>query len=153
MKDSLRYIGFRLLTAFMLAASASGTGCAPASASGPVPRNIRTLRIVPGAATACPSKVISASYEVVGDRGTRVTLGRRDLSLLKRSGIAADPREDGVWQTATDPVASLYDGFHLTAVLASDTTVRADTVVVPTYGCLVTAVSMRTQQADVLPKA
>jgi len=101
---------------------------------------------------ACPSEVISASYEVVGDSGTRVTLGRRDLSLLKRSGIAADPREDGAWQTATDPVASLYDGFHLTAVLASDTTVRADTVVVPTYRCLVTAVRMTTE-ADALPKA
>ena len=104
-------------------------------------------------ANACPSEVIAADYEVVGDGGTRSTLGRRDLSLLKRSGIAAEPRDDGTWQTSTDPVASLYDGFHLTAVLASDTTVRADTVVVPTYRCLVTGASMATTGATNLSKA
>jgi hypothetical protein len=136
----------------VLAGCTSGTGGASSTASGPVPRNIRALRIVPRTATACPSDVISASYEVVGDSGTRVTLGQRDLSLLKRSGIAAGAREDGAWQTAADPVASLYDGFHLTAVLASDTTVRADTVVVPTYQCLATATTITTE-ANTLPKA
>lgn len=143
--------GVRLVTSFTVVACATGKGggsAAPgpstASSPSPIPRTIRSLRIVPRAATACPSEVIAANYEVVGDSGTRVTLGRRDLSLLKRSGVAADPRADGEWQTSPDPLASLFDGFRLTAMLASDTTIRADTVIVPRYGCLSATASMTT---------
>jgi len=150
MKASSIYLrAVRLATACTIIAcaranSGGASATTPSLASGSVPRNIRALRIVPRTSNACPSEAIAADYEVVGDGGTRATLGRRDLSLLKRSGVAAEPREDGAWQTSADPLASLYDGFHLTAVLASDTTIRADTVVVPTYKCLVTGTSMTT---------
>lgn len=123
------------------------TACAagpPASSSAPVAstvrRDIRSLTILPGSARACPGDVISARYVAGLGDGSRVSLSREEVASLTLTGLAAQPRGDGTWKTSANPMASIADGFRLSASLVSrngsDSLVHGDTVVVPTYDCL-----------------
>ena len=117
-------------------ALALGVGLAsrPASSSR---HQIRALRIVPASARACPGEVIRAQYEAQLSDGSRTSVARADLSSLVLRGVAAGPQpRDGSWQTSAEPLLSAASGFRLSAILASDTTVRADTTVAPTYECV-----------------
>jgi hypothetical protein len=120
--------------------------CARPRANSPVPAperlDIRALRILPASPRACPGQTIAARYVATLSDGSRVSLSPGDLSLLVRSGTAAEPRKDGSWQTNTQPLASAVSGFRLSAALASDTSVRADTTIVPTYECIHTSIEL-----------
>jgi hypothetical protein len=120
-----------------LFAATLAAGCATvplARAPGPTPDrfDIRALTILPASPHACPGQTIGTRYVATLGDGSRVSLERGDLSLLLRRGVAAEPRGDGSWQTNNQPLASAVSGFQLSALLASDTSVRADTTIVPT---------------------
>ena len=123
------------------ARSAPSTPRVMAASAGP--REIRELTITPSSPSACPGQIIAARYFARTANGSRVTLGPSDLSLLARAGVGADPTSDGGWQTNGDPMASVFTGFRLTASLLSDSTVRADTVVVPSYECRRASIGLR----------
>lgn len=95
----------------------------------------RAISILPGVARACAGDLIPAQYAVRYADGTTATLGRDDLSMLVRRADAADPRPDGSWLTAANPLYAAYAGYRLSAFLAADTTVHADTVVLPAPVC------------------
>jgi hypothetical protein len=121
------------------------SGCThpPAAVStAPARRDIRALSIVPASSRVCPGHVIAAQYVARLGDGSRVSLTHADLSMLALRGVAAEPRSDGGWQTDSDPLVSAVSGFHLSAVLASDTSVRADTTIVPTYECIHTSIEL-----------
>ncbi len=96
---------------------------------------IRSLSIVPAGRTACPGEIISTRYEAIVGEQSRVTLGAGDMGLLNRSGAGITPLADGRWQTDANPLVSAATGFRLRARAVTDSTVRADTVVIPSYAC------------------
>ena len=135
----------RACTALFAATLAAGCATVPlARTPGPTPDrlDIRTLAIFPASPHACPGQAIGARYVATLGDGSRVSLARGDLSLLVRRGEAAEPRSDGSWQTNNQPLASAVSGFQLSAMLASDTSVRADTTIVPTYECIHTSIEL-----------
>jgi hypothetical protein len=95
----------------------------------------RAIRILPGVARVCAGDLIPAQYSVRYADGTTATLGRGELASLVRRSDVAEPKEDGSWLTATNPLYAAYTGYRLSAVLAADTTVRGDTVVPPAPVC------------------
>jgi len=128
------------LCTFLLVAAACG--CASTSGSsalgGPESRLVsfaRGLNIRPASPRACPGEVIAATYEVRIDGGTVLPLTESDVSGLVRKAVAAEPTRNGGWLSSADALASAHSGFRLSASLGRDTTVRGDTVVVPSYAC------------------
>jgi hypothetical protein len=83
--------------------------------------------------------LIAARYEARRTDGSRVAINPVDLSRFYRSAAAADPRDDGGWQTDANPFASAISGFALRVVMKSDTAIHADTVVAPSYSCAKTS--------------
>lgn len=116
------------------------TSSQSAATKPPPRRDIRHLTILPSTKTACPGQPIAARYEARLGDGSRVLLGADEVSRLTLRGIAADPRPDGTWETLANPIGSAATGFRLSAVLSEDPGIHADTVVVPTYQCLRTAI-------------
>lgn len=108
----------------------------------PTPRDIRALSIVPASSRVCPGQAITAQYVARLGDGSRVSLTHADLSLLVLRGVTAEPLRDGTWQTSAEPLVSAVSGFRLSAALASDTSVRADTTIVPTYECIHTSIEL-----------
>jgi hypothetical protein len=104
---------------------------------------IRSLSIVPASPNACPGEVIMARYVATTSDGNRAALNAGDLAILDRSGTNVVTRADGAWQTDANPLASAATGFRLHAALKSDSSVRADTVVTPTYACDKRPIDMR----------
>jgi hypothetical protein len=49
--------------------------------------------------------------------------------------MGAIPAADGSWTTSANPLHSVATGFRLSASLATDPGVHADTVIVPSYNC------------------
>ena len=122
---------------------AAGPTASQSAASEPPPRrDIRHLTILPSTKTVCPGQPIAAGYQARLSDASRVLLGPDELSRLTLRGIAAEPRPDGSWQTHADPIESAVTGFRLSAALSADPEIHADTVVVPTYQCLRTAISL-----------
>jgi hypothetical protein len=117
-------------------------GARPTSATPPISRDIRSLSIIPASASACPGHVIASEYVARLADGSRVSLGQPELSLLAREGTAAEPQDDGAWRATTNPLASAVTGFRLSATLRADSSVHADTVVAPTYGCASSSISL-----------
>jgi hypothetical protein len=129
----------RLFT-FLVVAAACACASAPGSSAlgGPESRLAsfaRGLNIRPASPRACPGEVVAATYEVRIDGGAVLPLTESDVSALVRKAVAAEPARNGGWLASVDPLASANSGFRLSAALGRDTTVRGDTVVVPTYGC------------------
>jgi hypothetical protein len=96
---------------------------------------IRSLAIVPVSSSACAGELITTRYVATASDGSRAPLNSGDVALLERSGENVVARADGSWQTNANPLVAAATGFRLRAVLRSDSTVRADTVVTPSYGC------------------
>lgn len=136
----------RVCAVSIAAALAAGCAAVP-SAHSPAPTparlDIRALAILPASPHACPGQAIGARYVATLGGGSRVALAPGDLSLLVRRGVAAEPRGDGSWQMDSEPLVSAVSGFHLSAALGSDTSVRADTTIVPTYECIHTSIELR----------
>jgi hypothetical protein len=122
----------------MACASTRGNSASIAPALG----DIRGLTLVPAAASACPGEVITARYLARLADGSRVQLRGADASALVRTGTAVQPQGDATWLTTAEPLASAATGFRLTASLATDSTIRADTVVAPKYECLTPTIEL-----------
>src|SRR5581483_5067494 len=118
-----------------ISVAACGGAGNPSLSSLTGPSKVRALRILPTATRACPGDAIQVTYEAALADGSRVPFGQAQSSALIRSGVAAEPKPDGSWTASADPLVSTVTGFHLTAKLASDSSIRADTVVVPKYDC------------------
>ena len=143
-REQLRRVA-TIIIAFGAATSVDACAAGPPASSAVPPtsivrRDIRSLTILPGSARACPGEVISARYVAGLADGSRVSLSREEVASLTFTGLAAQPRGDGAWKTSPNPMASIADGFRLSASLGatngSDSLVHGDTVVVPTYDCL-----------------
>jgi hypothetical protein len=98
-------------------------------------RGIRDLAIIPSDKAICPGLPVQVRYEAVLSDGSRVTLSTSELSHLALRGIAALPAADGSWITSGKLLESAVSGFRLSASLATDPGVHADTVIVPSYSC------------------
>ena len=132
----------------MLCASIAAMACAGRSAmspASPAHTEVIALRVLPKQARACPGQVIAVDY--VGRRadGSRVALAPGDVSPMSPASrgegdAEVEPRNDGTWRTSADPMRSVLSGFRLSVALARDTSVRADTVVAPSYECSHTAI-------------
>jgi hypothetical protein len=127
---------------FTLVAAISTLGCASAPGSsalgGPESRLVsfaRGLNIRPASRHACPGELFAATYEVRIDGGTVLPLTESDVADLVRRAVGAEPARNGGWLASADALASAYSGFRLSAALRRDTTVRGDTVVIPSYEC------------------
>ena len=128
-----------------LVAAVCALGCASASGSsalgGPESKLVtfaRGLDILPASPRACPGELIASTYQVRIAGGSILPLTESDVAALIRHAVAAEPARNGGWQMSTDVLASATSGFRLFVALGRDTTVRGDTVVVPTYGCRAT---------------
>jgi hypothetical protein len=96
---------------------------------------IRALTIVPTSARACAGDVINAQYVARYADGSSATLNHDAIAALGRGGDAVEPRSDGSWQTAAEPVYAAFSGYRLSASIAADSTIRADTTVAPAAKC------------------
>jgi hypothetical protein len=135
--------------ALISALACGGASSSPATRASAVRGEIRSLVIRPLSRAACAGEPIATRYEAILQNGDRTTLGARDLALLRRSGAGVYLRDDGSWQTDVNPLISAMTGFVLHAWLESDSSVRADTIVTPTYGCARTTIDARgTASAD-----
>ena len=94
-----------------------------------------SLRILPSASRACPGDVIEAQYTVRFADRTSETLGRGEVALLVRKSDAAEPKGDGAWQTSLAALDAAFSGYRLSAALAADSSIHADTVVGPAPDC------------------
>lgn len=125
----------------LLAATACASGSSSSASPAPAPvqagsfADVRRLALLPRSPSVCPGELIPARYEATRADGARLEVTPADLSKFYRSADAADPRDDGGWQTAANPFASVISGFALRVVLRADTAIHADTVVVPSYSC------------------
>jgi len=95
----------------------------------------RAISIIPATSKACPGEIIATRYEATTAVGGRITLTGANLQLVERSGTSVNARSDGNWVADADPLSSAMTGFRLHAALKGDSTIRADTMVVPTYHC------------------
>lgn len=95
--------------------------------------------------TACPGQTIPASYTAVLDDGSEIPFAtsydkhhppRLHVVFLVRYSPNAVAREDGDWDTYTDPLLSAMNGFPLRVSLKAKPSVVAETRVVPEYSCL-----------------
>ena len=111
-----------------------GSGSSTMSGT-PVNEPLRALSIIPATSKACPGEVIATRYEATTASGRRIALTGANLQLIERSGTAVTTRGDGSWVADVNPLVSAATGFRLRAALKGDSTIRADTVVVPRYGC------------------
>jgi hypothetical protein len=110
-------------------------GCAaPPREPLPVTR-VRTVKIVPAAAYACPGQTIKANYDVVLDDGSQRRIDAFNLGVVDRVGVNAEARGDGDWNTEADPLVSVMTGYHLRAALHDDRAIAADTTIIPKYDC------------------
>ena len=133
------YIICRRTVAFgvagLFAAAACGGSGASETSAAPVNEPLHALAIIPATSRACPGEVISTRYEATTASGRRIGLTGARLQLLERSGSGVNARTDGSWVADVDPLSSAMTGFRLRAALKSNSTVRADTVIVPIYSC------------------
>jgi hypothetical protein len=119
-----------------VAACASGGGSsALGGAESKLVSFARGLNVRPASPRVCPGEIVAATYEVRIAGGTILPLTESDIASLVRRGVAVEPWRNGGWQTSRDVLASAATGFRLVAALGRDTTVKGDTVIVPTYGC------------------
>jgi hypothetical protein len=137
----------RLLFASIAAVACAGrSGMSTASPAAPTHRDVSALSLLPKLARACPGQVITVDY--VGRRadGSRVALTPGDVKPVSRgdSDPEAEPKADGTWRTSPDPMRSLLTGFRLSVTLSGDTSVRADTVIAPSYECSHTPIVLPT---------
>jgi hypothetical protein len=132
-------VGLFGLVASLACASGGGGAPRPTAARGA----LRSLAIVPASPSACPGEPIATRYVATASDGTRAPLSSGDLALLDRYGAGVSARADGSWQADVNPLVSAATGFRLHAVLKSDSSVRADTVLTPTYGCDKRTVDLR----------
>lgn len=127
--------GIAALVSLFAVAACGGSAASSSTQAAPIAEPIRSLTILPSSARACPGEMISARYDATTASGRRVTLTGANLQLLERSGSGVSARADGSWATDANPLVTAMTGFRLHAALKSDSMIRADTVVAPTYGC------------------
>jgi hypothetical protein len=96
---------------------------------------IRALTIAPAVARACPGDIVAAQYVARYQDGSSATLGRDAIATLIRRGDAVDARPDGSWEAASEPVYAAFTGYRLSASLAADSMIRADTTLAPAAQC------------------
>lgn len=97
---------------------------------------VRALRITPNQSRVCPGTPIEAHYTaVIDDASLRPIEESAVLGTLELTGVAAQPRTDGGWDTDPDPLVSAATGFHLHAALRENRAISADTIIVPQYDC------------------
>jgi len=112
-----------LNTGLLLAQSASPHGKAT------------SLSILPSVSRACPGDVIDAQYTMRFADGASETLGRGEVASLIRKSDQAEPKNDGSWQTSASGLDAAFSGYRLSAVLASDSSIHADTAVALSPEC------------------
>lgn len=106
---------------------------------------ITELRIRTAPSTVCPGGQIQADYEAVLNDGSTVLFDRRydkkrppplHVVFLRRTSPEAIPQEDGDWTTTRDPLASVMNGFRLTAFLIANPALNTSAAVRPEYSCV-----------------
>lgn len=104
---------------------------------------IQSIRI-DAPAVACPGQTIPASYTAVLDDGSEIPFAtsydkhhppQLHVVFLLRYSPNAVAREDGAWDTYTDPLLSAMNGFPLRVSLRAKPSVVAETSVAPEYSC------------------
>jgi hypothetical protein len=95
-----------------------------------------TIGIIPQTSRVCPGRSFGAKYVEHFPDGSQVVLPPSDVKqIVSSDDESATMLRDGSWQTNADPMRSVLSGFHLSASLARDASVRGDTVVAPAYDC------------------
>lgn len=93
----------------------------------------------------CPGRTVPASYEAVLSDGGLVQFATKydkdnppplHVVFLARTSPHATSRDDGGWDTASDPLASAVEGFRLRAFMRARPSVSTEAVVRPEYSCL-----------------
>jgi len=107
-------------------------------------QRISEIRMYTDGEWVCPGNTIHASYDAVLDDGSVIPFDTRydrnhppalHVVFLRRTSREAAARQDGSWDTNSDPVISATTGFRLNAFLLANPAVNVNRVVGPEYSC------------------
>ena len=128
--------------------------CAAACSNKPPPdfapdpaivQRISEIRMYTDGEWTCPGNTIRTSYDAVLDDGSVVPFATKydkdyppalHVVFLRRTSPEAAARQDGGWDTNSDPVVSATTGFRLNAFLLAKPAVNVSRVVFPEYSCM-----------------
>ena len=136
------------------AALVGSVACAAACSSKPPPdfapdpalvQRISEIRMYTDGDWVCPGNTIHASYDAVLDDGSVIPFAAKydknhppalHVVFLRRTSPEAAARQDGGWDTNSDPVVSATTGFRLNAFLLTKPAINVSRMVSPEYSCM-----------------
>lgn len=136
----------RTLLTLVFAVMACGPSRPPADFA-PDPslvEEITAIRMYPQTDAVCTGANLPMRYTAVLRNGTELPFETRydeddppalHVIMLERRSVEAEPRRDGDWDMASDPLLTAMSGFRLGAVLKVKPTLAATTVIAPSYDC------------------
>ncbi len=146
-KSSPRYgvVAAALVGSVACAAACSGKpppGFAPDPA---LVQRISEIRMHTDGDWVCPGNTIRVSYDAVLDDGSVIPFAAKydknhppalHVVFLRRTSPEAAARQDGGWDTNSDPVVSATTGFRLNAFILARPAINVSRVVFPEYSCM-----------------